>query len=635
MGQLNNIKPTRASEEPTPGTDTSSRSYFLHAGAGAGKTRSLVESISSILDSRGEELRASGSRIAVVTYTNAASDEIKSRIDHEAMVEVSTIHSFAWRMIGEFTRDIATWLTSRIREQLDDLNAKESAGRRGTKASDDRVRRIAAQMHRLELLPSVTKFIYSPLQTRVDLDGLSHAEVLAAFSDFMQEKATFRSILVGRHPVVLVDEVQDTNRQVLDALLAAERAHPTEFTLGLFGDTMQRIYLEGHPDIESALPAEWDRPSRDINYRSAKRIVRLANSIRAAADSRVQDARPEAGDGLVRLFLATSDSNRDAVENKVRIHMAGLRETDDWTRDNGANVKTLILEHAMAARRLGFEDFLGAFAEDVDLRSAIMSRDGANSPEAHFLGNQLVPLVNALTSNDLYQADLILKKYSPLLNNSLGQTIPSPGRTQVDQARSGVKEFADGLRPVDNPTLAKLLQLVQGSGLLAIPDVLVGALASVISNSPTDSADEVDPEQVAWARALMVHSTQFEKFFEYVSGRTQYDTQQGVKGLEFPRVLVILDDAEARGFLFSYDKLFGTRDLSPTDTANIASGIDSVIARSRRLLYVACTRAISDLAVVLYSGNLSSARQTAVDSGWFDESEISEIVDIGPITTTT
>lgn len=46
-----------------------------------------------------------GRRIAVITYTNAARDEIARRLQNGALVEVSTIHSFAWALIKGCTED--------------------------------------------------------------------------------------------------------------------------------------------------------------------------------------------------------------------------------------------------------------------------------------------------------------------------------------------------------------------------------------------------------------------------------------------------------------------------------------------------------------------------------------------------
>jgi uncharacterized protein YbbC (DUF1343 family) len=41
---------------------------------------------------------AKGQRVGVITFTNAASDEIKSRLAFDPLIDVSTIHSFAWSL---------------------------------------------------------------------------------------------------------------------------------------------------------------------------------------------------------------------------------------------------------------------------------------------------------------------------------------------------------------------------------------------------------------------------------------------------------------------------------------------------------------------------------------------------------
>lgn len=82
--------------------------------------------------------------------------------------------------------------------------------------------------------------------------------------------------------------------------------------------------------------------------------------------------------------------------------------------------------------------------------------------------------------------------------------------------------------------------------------------------------------------------------------QSPFDTHQGVKGAEFDRVLVVLDDEEAKYSLFSYGKFFGITPLSDTDKANIADGKDYVLDRTTRLFYVCCSRAVEDLTVVLY-----------------------------------
>ena len=112
------------------------------------------------------------------------------------------------------------------------------------------------------------------------------------------------------------------------------------------------------------------------------------------------------------------------------------------------------------------------------------------------------------------------------------------------------------------------------------------------------------------------------RYDDYVNHRTRFDTHQGVKGLEFDRVLVIIDDSEAKGFMFSYDKLFGVKDLSDTDKKNRIDGKETSVERTQRLFYVTCTRAKNSLAVVMYTDNPQEVKKESIRKGWFDDKEI-------------
>lgn len=83
-----------------------------------------------------------------------------------------------------------------------------------------------------------------------------------------------------------------------------------------------------------------------------------------------------------------------------------------------------------------------------------------------------------------------------------------------------------------------------------------------------------------------------------------------------------MDDAQARGFLFSYEKLFGAKAKSDTDLRNEREGKDTGITRTTRLFYVACTRAQNSLAVVAYTEDVDSVKNTALSNNWFSENEI-------------
>jgi DNA helicase-2/ATP-dependent DNA helicase PcrA len=83
-----------------------------------------------------------------------------------------------------------------------------------------------------------------------------------------------------------------------------------------------------------------------------------------------------------------------------------------------------------------------------------------------------------------------------------------------------------------------------------------------------------------------------------------------------------MSDEEARGFLFKYDKIFGVDPPSETDQRNQAAGADTSNDRTRRLLYVACSRAEESLALVCYTRAPEALLSNAVERGWFEPGEV-------------
>ncbi len=100
------------------------KSFIMVAGAGSGKTTSLIKAIKVIIDNRGETLQPLHQRVACITYTNLAAGEIWADVGNNPLVQVSTIHSFMWSLIRPFQTDIKSWVTVRIDEKLEELQAK-------------------------------------------------------------------------------------------------------------------------------------------------------------------------------------------------------------------------------------------------------------------------------------------------------------------------------------------------------------------------------------------------------------------------------------------------------------------------------------------------------------------------------
>lgn len=597
------------------------RSFFLFAGAGSGKTRSLVKALNHIRKAHGRQLAYRGQRVGVITYTNAACDEIKRRIDFQSLFYVSTIHSFAWELIKDFNHDIREWLRADLQIDIAELREKEAKGRAGTKASITRQTQIESKTRRLERLDTIPTFAYNPTGENREPNSLNHSEVIKICADFISKRPLMKWILVGRFPFLLIDESQDTNKHLMDAFFLTSAEHEKNFALGLIGDVMQRIYADGKEKIEESIPESWAKPSKQLNHRCPKRVVTLINKIRSAVDSHVQVPRTDAIEGNICLFIRRADTaDRKSVEEAIRGQMAD--KTDDEAWHEGDACKMLTLEHLMAAKRLGFDRILEPLSKIDRWKTGLM--DGS-LPITRFFTKNILPLVEAQQANDKFAVARIVRNNSPLITpQALKESSDSSDLLQ--QAQTGVEALIDHWKDGE-PTCGQVLLSVAENMLFDIPDGLKPVLQILKSDSTAESDDtEIADPPTAETSALLAFLDapfgQIDLYRQYVSGLASFDTHQGVKGLEFARVMVIMDDAEARGFMFGYEKLFGAKAASATDLKNTQDGKDTGIDRTRRLLYVTCSRAEKSLALVAYTENPEAVKSHVLSSGWFSEEEI-------------
>ena len=353
-------------------SEANHQSFFMFAGAGSGKTRSLISALTFIDTEMGLKLSTHFKQVAVITYTNAACDEISKRLQYKPIFAVSTIHSFLWSLIESHQRDIKNWVIESLNKEIAELQAKQASGR-GGEASIKRAEDIARKTARLAKIDTIRKFLYDPNGENSGYDSLSHSEVVEMGSEFIACEETMQEILVSKYPILLIDESQDTKRELVDALLIVYKKYKDRFIIGMFGDTMQRIYLDGKENLGSCIPDEWNKPVKVMNHRSSTRIVELANAIRGTIDSKKQRPRSDVGVGTVRLFIADASTTKEDVELHVAQMMAKLANDNDWL--DSANYKSLILEHHMAASRFGFLDLYTPLNEsgvfDTSLRNWI------------------------------------------------------------------------------------------------------------------------------------------------------------------------------------------------------------------------------------------------------------------------
>lgn len=327
----------------------------------------------------------------------------------------------------------------------------------------------------------------------------------------------------------------------------------------------------------------------------------------------------------MRLFLVQDDDgiNKTTVEAEIAKKMVEITSDDQWLGDN-QEIKTLTLEHHMAARRGGFNDFFEPLYQISKFKTGLLDGTLSGIP---FFSQQILPLVKALQSKDRFTVARIIKKYSPLVVADTLKTSES-SLNEIRKADDAVKSLFSLWGGDSDPSLIDSLKAVAASGLFVIPDVFAPIVSRVDlaegESEPDDSAEASDnnPDIDAWDNALSVPFSQLESYVQYISDKSSFGTHQGIKGLQFPRVMVVLDDNEARGFMFSYGKLFGAKAPTSTDQRNAQEGKETSIDRTLRLFYVTCSRAQSSLAVVVYTNEKDKIREHLQNLKWFEDGEI-------------
>lgn len=628
-------------------TERPPRSFFLFAGAGSGKTRTLVEVLRRltgvVMHEHGGQLahrlRLYGRSIRVVTYTKNAVAVISGRLGSNDLVAVSTIHSFCWELIAGFNEDIREALIANKTMQLNDARTKAAAKKRGT--SDTDLRNFAKIESEIETLKSVRTFIYHPDKDTYGEGTMQHGQVLDATAWLLLNRPTLRTILQDRHPIILIDESQDTMKSILDALMQLAEPEDSGLALGLLGDHRQRIYMDGHSDLPGLVPPNWAKPELKMNHRSQQRIVHLINKIWAAElAGRTQSAsgveqyhRTEKTGGTVRLFIGQTSLTTLEKRQKeawVASQMQQAAQSDAWARPDG--YQSLALEHKLVATRGDFLNVYTAMAL-IDPNTTAPSGRGENTgPSAtrlmlHDLAQLATCVVEDGSINDFAATEVLRQA------GCLEQLPADPDQriSRLEEIHGAIATFgAECVKP-DSTVAEVVTPLIQAQ----VFNVDSRLLQQFADHSPPPPAPiprqeaETDDSRMrrGWCALFQAPWSELERYRRYLAGNSELATHQVVKGSEFSHVMVVMDDEQAVGYQISYDKLFGATELGKTDLDNVQAGKETTIDRSLRLLYVTCSRARESLALVLWARDPAEALKFARHkSGWFAAEEVIEII---------
>ena len=256
-------------------------STVFNSGAGSGKTYALVECLKYIVEQNRERLKHHNQKIACITYTNVAANNIKAQIGASDIVDITTIHDRVWHIISGQKSALLSLhiekLNSGIEELDEQLSNKDDykkyrelhkelqehffqlmfenktnynkaynlKAKEFKDAMPDEIRREYA-----ELISNVSKFKglvdklfrrkryldclekiskgekgykevdYDPMYNRDRLDKMriSHDTLLEYGFKLIQKYPKMRQIVIDSYPYILIDEYQDTANIVVEIM---------------------------------------------------------------------------------------------------------------------------------------------------------------------------------------------------------------------------------------------------------------------------------------------------------------------------------------------------------------------------------------------------------------------------------
>ncbi|WP_433917488.1 UvrD-helicase domain-containing protein [Streptomyces canus] len=411
---------------------------------------------------------------------------------------------------------------------------------------------------------------YSDRGRKLSEGRISHDDVIALSLRLAATHPKLIRIITSKYPVIFVDEYQDTSPKTIDLLLnhlAGVGKEPC--AIGLFGDSMQKIYRSG---VGAVRHGKLTTITKIENYRCSRPVVDVLNKMRPELR---QQASGKQQEGEVHLFLST-----DVPPGPRRLDAAqATLASRGWSLESS---KYLLLTHRGIAGNLEYASLLEQYRQL-----------GSHGPDDLMARNE--PYIQYLTQIEALCAAYQARDYVEL-TDLLGQ-----GKRRITR-HTDKRIISEAIRELDTVratgTIGDVLDLMAHSPLLTVP----GRVKDRERRRTVADLDERHKRQADFSNNIRgVSYLEVISVTQFIDELTPFSTQHGVKGDEFENVVVVIDDSVWT--MYNIGKM-----LAGTDKPERTE-------RSRNLFYVCCSRARRGLAVVFINDLPDGAEATARD--WF------------------
>ncbi len=598
----------------------------IFAGPGAGKTHFLVENVKNIVTNYPPVSNSYMRKVLCVTYTNAAVDEIKRRLERFSdSVEVSTIHGFIIEHIikpfqkdlrdiikEEFSIDVGNkkpltsqikgvgilhgfdkpdiykFINSTIGEDAEIAYSKKAMAsievdiKNYLEHCDDdnfEVRLTEPPAIDPKHIKPIKRFIWSKARK------LTHDEILYFGYRILERNSTALYTIRVKFPFVFVDEFQDTN-PIQTKLLKLLGKKST--IVGVIGDVAQSIY-----SFQGAKPSHFQELTIDgntelVDYvikgnrRSTANIVEFCNFIRKSDSSVTQTSiRPYANDTdrmtaeskPVHFLIGDSDSIKNIIK-KVIVD-GGVVLTRSWSKAF-SYVYGIGNEQVKLLKNI----YNHYYTSTINIRDEIAEIGSVKWVKAF---NFIFLFYKAYTNSSFIDAYNAFKLYVNIDNKNFNLKILRLIKAIADEVFEGL---TDTLKTVS--VIEKFNTKIKDTKYALLCDSLLGGNFNMpffdeYDLTSQDSKRFIDSlNQLNWI-------TSYKLFTEVFSKDSRYMTVHEAKGLEWDKVIVSVEPIRDEKKVTNLQRVYSDPQILQETVA------DEFV----RIYYVACSRAREDLYIHL------------------------------------
>ena len=357
------------------------------AGAGTGKTRTLIHRVAALID-RG----VPPERILLLTFTRRAAAEMLSRAERlvgsaGSRVHGGTFHSVGHRLLRQFgsSAGLAADFTIMDQGDAEDLMQLGRAALglgKGNKRFPKKEtlhwlysRHINTELpldellhrdvpHFLEYEAQIISLFADYTRRKQDRNLVDYDDLLVFWATMLEASPDLQRRIAGLYDHVLVDEYQDTNllqARILRGMCTAHRK------LTVVGDDAQSIYAFRGAHFRNILDFPRQFPGATLvtlaqNYRSTQPILDLSNIVISRAEERFTKDLFTKREGGEKPWLVTAkdeaQQTRFVVDRILQLHESGVPLADMAVLFR-AGYMSADLEIELSARNIPFEKWGG------------------------------------------------------------------------------------------------------------------------------------------------------------------------------------------------------------------------------------------------------------------------------------